>query len=255
VIPVHKSSAPPHLLLAGKEHATELCAAYDADPDLCRTGIKKWNFREDIYRSARAELDACHYGKCCYCEAPLDANSEVEHWRPKSRYYWLAYVWENLFLICGFCNKKKGEAFPIEDEAKRATHHGMSIADERPGILKPDGDEDPSHHIRFHDDRPEPLTPLGLKTIEVLGLDSPKHRGRLRHLAEIRAACALYRLNAESADPEKRVCAESARIFVETAVRPDKPYSATISAYLKANPLSEPAPAAINHAGGPAIDG
>jgi uncharacterized protein (TIGR02646 family) len=250
VITVCKGNAPLDLALAGEEHATALCAAYEVDSELYRTGKKKWTFREQIYRAAHAELDACHQGKCCYCETLLDANSEVEHWRPKSHYYWLAYSWDNLLLTCSFCNKKKGEKFPLEDPAARAMHHGMNIADERPSILKPDGDQDPRDHIKFRSDRPEGLTSLGRTTIEVLGLDSPKHGLRLRHLDKIRAAHAVCLLYAGSADPEKRRRAEIARSLVEKAVRPEEPYSAMIAAYLEANLLPEPAAEVIKRAGG-----
>jgi len=199
-------------------------------------------FRETIYRSVTGELDDYHHGKCCYCEAPLDANSEVEHWRPTSRYYWLAYSWDNLLLSCGFCNKKKLNQFPLEDEGKRAMDHHMRVDAEVPAILKPDGDIDPRSHIEFHGDRPEALnkSAVGTKTIEVLGLDSPKHRGRARHLAKIKVEYATYVLYISSADPEERRRAGAARRFIEEGVLPNKPYSAMAAAYLRANPLPEP---------------
>ena len=237
MIAVRKSPAPPDLILAGEEHVTELCAAFERDPALYLTGEKKWTFQEQIYRSELATLDACHQGKCCYCETALDANSEVEHWRPKSHYYWLAYSWDNLFLSCGFCNKKKGNAFPLDDPDARAMHHGMSISDERPGILKPDGDQDPKSHMKFKGDRPEGLTPLGRRTIELLGLDSPKHTGRLRRLAEVRLEREVCTRFTNSTDPDERLLAQKARGLVEEAMRPTSPYSAMIAAYMEANPL------------------
>jgi hypothetical protein len=115
VIPIEKGAAPPDLIRAGEEHARELCAAYDADPESYRSG-KKMEVRKPIYASkvVKAELEARQHGKCCYCETLLDdhkpyAYSEVEHWRPKSSYYWLGYSWDNLLLSRGFCNKKKGD--------------------------------------------------------------------------------------------------------------------------------------------------
>jgi uncharacterized protein (TIGR02646 family) len=242
VITIHKGAPPPDFVQTGDDHARELCAAYDADPGAYCTGGKKMVLREAIYQSVAPELYDCHHGKCCYCEAPLDANYEVEHWRPKSGYYWLAYDWDNLLLVCGFCNKTKSNQFPIEDEAKRASNHRMSLDAEKPAILKPDGDIDPSSHIEFHGDRPEALnqSAIGTKTIEVLGLDSPKHRDRARHLAELKvehATCVLY---INSVDPEKRRDAETARRFIEEAVLPNKPYSAMAAAYLRANQLPEP---------------
>jgi uncharacterized protein (TIGR02646 family) len=242
VIRIHKGDAPPGFIHAGDEHRQELCAAYDADTEAYCSGGQKMVFRETIYQSVTAELDACHHGKCCYCEAPLDANKEVEHWRPKSRYYWLAYSWDNLLLSRSFCNKKKFNQFPLEDEAKRALNHRMRLDDETPTILKPDGDADPRSHIEFHGDRPEglPSSSLGPKTIEVLGLDSPKHTGRQRHLRKLELERAAYVLNFRSTDPEYRRRAEVARSFIEEAARPKMPYSAMASAYLKANPLPKP---------------
>jgi uncharacterized protein (TIGR02646 family) len=247
VIRIYKVDAPPDFIHAGDEHAQVLCAAYDADAEAYRTGGKKMALHETIYQSVTPELDACHHGKCCYCEAPLDANSEVEHWRPKSRYYWLAYRWDNLLLICGFCNKKKLNQFPLNDETKRALDHHMRLDDEVPAILKPDGDIDPRSHIKFHGDRPEALnkSALGAKTIEVLGLDSPKHRGRTRHLRKLGLEHAACVLNFTSVDPEKRLLAEAARRLIEEAVLPGKPYSAMAAAYLEANPLPEPPPETV----------
>lgn len=250
MIVIQKGAAPPDLVRAGKEHARELCAAYEANPEIYRSGVQKMVIRATIYQSVKPELEACHHGKCCYCETPLDANSEVEHWRPKSKYYWLAYSWDNLLYSCSFCNKKKLHQFPLADPAARATHHGMSIDDETPEILKPDGGKDPRDHIEFHGDRPEGRTPLGRKTIEVLGLDSPKHGLRSRHLAKIgveHAVCVLYSV---STDLEKRHSAETSRKFIEEAVFPDKPYSAMVAAYLEANPLPEPAAERIESTGG-----
>jgi uncharacterized protein (TIGR02646 family) len=237
VIAIQKGEAPPDLVRAGGEHAEELCKAYEANPGAYTSGVQKMVFRETIYQSTIPALEACHNGKCCYCEPPLDANSEVEHWRPKSKYYWLAYTWDNLLYCCGFCNKKKLQQFPLADPDKRAMHHGMRIEDETPEILKPDGDIDPRDHIKFHGDRPEGLTPLGCKTIEVLGLDSPKRTLRARRIAKIRADHAVCVLYSNSADPEERNKAATARNFIEEALRPHMPYSAMVADFLAENPL------------------
>ena len=116
----------------------------------------------------------------------------------------------------------------------------MRIDDETPEILKPDGDKDQRDHIKFRGETPEARSgsPLGRKTIEVLNLDSPLHK-RSRHLAKIRAEHAVCVLGNDSTDPEKRHNAAIARQFVEEAVRPEKPYSAMVAAYLEANPLPD----------------
>jgi hypothetical protein len=258
VITIHKGAAPPGLVHDGGEHARELCAAYDADPDLYVNRVQKMPIRRSIYASeaVKAELGACHYGKCCYCETRIPtpyAYPHIEHWRPKSSsrqgfeeasiwpgYYWLAYSWDNLLLSCAFCNSSnKSDLFPLEDPTVRARHHGMHIEDERPVILKPDGDEDPRDHITFHMEVPVGLTPLGRKTIEVLGLDSPAHEMRLTHLARIREAREISIGLMGSIDPTARHHAERFREFVEEAVRPEEPYSAMVAAYLAANPLPD----------------
>jgi hypothetical protein len=39
-------------------------------------------------------------------------------------YFWLAYVWANLFLACQLCNQSfKKNLFPLADPAKRARSH------------------------------------------------------------------------------------------------------------------------------------
>jgi hypothetical protein len=257
VIPIHKGAAPPTLIRAGELHARELCDAYDANPEIYRAG-RPMPVRRSIYTSdaVKAELETCHHGKCCYCETVIPkpyGYPQVEHWRPKSSsrqspdgerihpgYYWLAYSWDNLLLSCGFCNsEKKIDLFPLDDPAARARNHRMCIEDERPSILKPDADEDPRDHISFHMEVPVGITPLGRKTIEVLGLDSLAHGPRLTHLAKIREARTVWIDLMASIDPTARQHAERFRDFVEEAVRPEKPYSAMVADYLRVNPLPD----------------
>ena len=56
------------------------------------------------------------HGKCCYCEADTAtvAHGDVEHFRPKSRYWWLALCIDNYTYSCQICNQSyKGDEFPI----------------------------------------------------------------------------------------------------------------------------------------------
>ena len=210
--------------------------------------------RDSIYASGEVKraLDECHHSKCCYCETIVHfASRHVEHWRPKGRsfqgrgevpvqpgYYWLAYSWDNLLLSCPSCNSRKGDLFPLENPTARARDHRMRIEDERPGILKPDGDRDPRDHIAFRRDTPVGLTELGSKTIEVLRLDI-EDESRRTHLREIEKKRESS-VNLMSADhPVARHYAEVFRRDVEEAVRPDKQYSAMVAAYLEAYPLPD----------------
>jgi len=65
-----------------------------------------------IYRKVKSDLFKLYNGKCCYCESKL-RGTEIDHYRPKNKYYWLAYSWDNLLPVCSTCNKNKGVRFPI----------------------------------------------------------------------------------------------------------------------------------------------
>jgi uncharacterized protein (TIGR02646 family) len=263
VIAIRKGEAPPHLIRDGREHVKELCAAYDADRDAYRTGTAIMEFRHSIYQAApvKAALEDSHAGKCCYCEIVIPtphAHSHVEHWRPKASprqsrdapceppgYCWLAYEWDNLLLSCFVCNRTKSFVFPINDPTTRARDHRMTLADEIPAILKPDRD-DPQVHIKFDEDVPRGVTDLGIETIKVLGLDSPKHSFRRKRLAKIREYREIFNRLMEIDHPIAREEAERQRQKLEDAVLPGATYSAMIAAYLEANPL----PARTHQTGG-----
>jgi uncharacterized protein (TIGR02646 family) len=64
----------------------------------------------------RGALYAMHGRVCVYCQCDLPQNDagDVEHFRPKSIYWWLAYVFSNYFLRCSTCNRvRKREKFPL----------------------------------------------------------------------------------------------------------------------------------------------
>jgi len=65
-------------------------------------------------------LKNIYHQKCAFCEQKItecidnkleDCSSTVEHYRPKSRYYWLAYSWDNLLWCCRKCNQNKANKF------------------------------------------------------------------------------------------------------------------------------------------------
>jgi hypothetical protein len=68
-----------------------------------------------VWKKAKDQLKAESAGKCAYCEGKADhvAFNDVEHFRPKSDYWWLAYCWENYTYSCVLCNQKfKKAKFP-----------------------------------------------------------------------------------------------------------------------------------------------
>lgn len=153
----------------------------------------------DLYKGGRSEIYRLFFGKCAYCESPLERYGDVDHFRPKDRvtdhdgkivfldattrhpgYYWLAYDWKNLLPSCTGCNRPganpdgtssgKWDYFPVE--GKRACKPTDPIEDEKPWLLDPYRDN-PDDHLVF-DDVTGVIgfrTPRGKYTIDRLGLN------------------------------------------------------------------------------------
>lgn len=88
---------------------------------LVAQGVNR-EFDSDYWKKAKKQLKKESGGKCAYCEAPtaLVAHGDVEHFRPKSHYWWLAYCYDNYLYSCQICNQSyKGDNFPLADDTKR----------------------------------------------------------------------------------------------------------------------------------------
>ncbi len=96
-----------------KEKDKELMLAQRAflhDPN------KKIQFKSTFWKGAKGQLKKESHGKCAYCEANTEvvAHGDVEHYRPKSIYWWLAYTYDNYLYACQICNQQyKSNRFPI----------------------------------------------------------------------------------------------------------------------------------------------
>jgi len=64
--------------------------------------------KEDIKKA----LHNIYHSKCAFCEQRVEFP-QVEHFRPKHIYYWLAYSWDNLLFACLGCNSHKNNHFDI----------------------------------------------------------------------------------------------------------------------------------------------
>ena len=76
----------------------------------------------------KEQLNVIYNSKCAYCEEKItktnadnlrdkeEQSHTIEHYRPKSKYPWLAYSWDNLLWCCVTCNKNKDNNFNIENE-------------------------------------------------------------------------------------------------------------------------------------------
>jgi hypothetical protein len=73
-------------------------------------------FDTTFWKLSKTQLKKESFDKCAYCEATtaVVAHSDVEHYRPKSIYWWLAYTYDNYLYVCQICNQKyKSDNFPF----------------------------------------------------------------------------------------------------------------------------------------------
>lgn len=77
-------------------------------------------FQTSFWKNAKVQLKSETHGKCAYCDADTDVvcHGDVEHYRPKSVYWWLAYTYDNFLFACQLCNQiYKGDNFPCAGTA------------------------------------------------------------------------------------------------------------------------------------------
>ena len=61
-----------------------------------------------IWRECKTSLKHASYDKCYYCEMKdIRSDGTVDHYRPKSKYKWAAYRFDNFRFACTFCNSRR----------------------------------------------------------------------------------------------------------------------------------------------------
>lgn len=101
-------------------------------------------------KQVKSVLKEIFYDKCAYCEQRISSSQfgDVEHFRPKSVYWWLALTWENLLLACEVCNTSyKSNNFPVN--GRRATK--TSVLNREKYLLLDPLTEDPEEFIKYDD--------------------------------------------------------------------------------------------------------
>lgn len=93
--------------------------------------------------------------KCPICEQQLDNYDDIDHFRPKNFYWWLAYDYKNYVINCSLCNRSMKKAkFPLLNEENKVTFDTKNrILKEKPLLFNP------------LDDNPEELFQLNFKII------------------------------------------------------------------------------------------
>jgi len=138
------------------------------DGELNKEGGKKWN--SSFWKQAKDQLLIESNNKCAYCDTPtrVVAYGDVEHFRPKSKYWWLAYSYENYLPSCTACNQEyKKDFFELQDNALRL--------------------KGPSIRRGFTDDKLKTMAP----TLTVDPVDDTKGKRLQDHIKEIRKEKAL----------------------------------------------------------------
>lgn len=79
--------------------------------------------------------------RCAICEKTLQdrGNSHIEHYRPKTNYWWLAYEPQNYYVACSECNSyEKGTQFPFATGSLQVSYETKDkIAEEIPLLINP----------------------------------------------------------------------------------------------------------------------
>jgi uncharacterized protein (TIGR02646 family) len=224
---------PKTLSKRGKEETLKLCAEYDR-------GEREFEINSKIYgsKTIKNKLKKAQHGKCCYCETratPPPSYGDVEHFRPKSHYYWLTYDWDNLLFSCERCNRSfKRAKFPLENPDDQAKSHSDDITKERPLLINP-ANENPEDFISFNgmmavaiDDNEK-----GRTTIKVLGLnESDVVNVRERVYNELRNKYLLIvDLQNKDIDLEQEI--SGLNEYLEIACKSTEPFAAMARAALR----------------------
>lgn len=109
-----------------------------AQRDFLKGIIEKVEFDDSYWKTAKPQLKKESCGKCAYCEAntAVVAHGDVEHYRPKSIYWWLAYTYDNYLYACQICNQSyKSDNFPIASNPFPAPPINANTTDQQIGQL------------------------------------------------------------------------------------------------------------------------
>jgi len=231
--------APQAFLDAAREEMKQVV------PLFRRAGGGKPKFAFRAYRTPELVriLEQLFFKKCAYCEGNYAATGyvEVEHYRPKSLYYWLAADWCNLLPSCKRCNNGKLSKFPLLDPRKQARRRGDEKR-ETPLLLDPCDPartRRPERHLTFSledgtiqavEMRGQPSA-IGMASIEVYRLARPdlsqlRRDWAIRVKAQLRF-CKLARRAGTAAERE------AAYRGLKDLLEPTQPFRALTLAILR----------------------
>src|SRR5262245_18588638 len=104
---------PPVFRSAATRAARQRAARFFDPAARSKRAQQRFDFDNNIWQKAAADLRHLFRNKCAYCETPIDKNATttlIDHFRPltnaksldgsssRVHYWWLAYEWSNLYL-------------------------------------------------------------------------------------------------------------------------------------------------------------
>ncbi len=119
-----------------------------AQREIAKGNLTKHEWDSEVWGKSKAQLLKESSKKCAYCEAPMRvvAYGDVEHYRPKSVYWWLAYCYENYLASCTLCNQAfKKDFFPINGPASNGPTITSTTSDAEIEALATIINPDPLH--------------------------------------------------------------------------------------------------------------
>lgn len=227
---------------------TKVTAHADRLADAQAKGEEDITFRANYWNEAdvRGALRAMQGFACAYCgskvgttdEGSREDEGDVDHFRPKALYPWLAYTFSNHLLSCGVCNsRRKRDEFPTTCGPRVHAPRRERVAAERHLWIDPSRDpvdelltwEFPTRVLRGG-----LLTVVEPRLAPTAGLDP---------WSELRARVTLDTFQGD--DPELRqrrvrACAAAAERPAEWAATAFHEHGAAVRAFLRHRSLPVP---------------
>jgi AAA domain/AAA domain, putative AbiEii toxin, Type IV TA system len=177
--------------------------------------------------------------KCAYCESAVDLVNVGLH-RPRlnaggrggtspDHYWWLAWEWRNMYLVCTACLRAKGTAFPVDgDRAAPETQYERVLETERPLLLDPCA-EDPEGMLLFDESGRVVATGIrAMTTIDLLNLNRASLVQKRRQEAE--------RVRGQLSGIDGLLRAQPGRIRSDFGVTPDDEPGRTLRQLVSTQP-------------------
>jgi len=76
-----------------------------------RQGNTEFKWRTSVKDKLKMDLAKLTASHCSFCDSYPLGQETIEHFRPRSQFPKLAYVWHNLFLCCEACQGAKDDGF------------------------------------------------------------------------------------------------------------------------------------------------